>query len=108
MPGSQARIWGEKQRSLWDGAPSTWQEDLDLSVTHLDVQILTLVFQETGVLVREGKQSLSLSHGKKRTGATSAGGQHLRPSLLGVFAHLATSRVPISWSKVLPLSYQGV
>lgn len=63
---------------------------IDLTSTHLDVQILTLVFQETGVFVREGKKSLSLSHGKKRPGATSARGQHLRPSLLGVFAHLAT------------------
>lgn len=83
MPGSQACIWREKQRSLWHGAPSTWQ-DLDLTITHLDVQILILVFQETGVLVREGKQSLSLSHREKRPGTTSARGQHLRPSLLGV------------------------
>lgn len=91
MPGSQARIWGEKQRSLWDGVHGTWQEELDLTNPHLDVQILPLVFQETVVLVREGKQSLSFSHGQKRPRDMSARGQHLRPSFLGVFAHLATS-----------------
>lgn len=43
MPGIQACDWGEKERSLWDEAPTICLEDLVLTTTHLDVQILTLV-----------------------------------------------------------------
>lgn len=94
MSGIQACDWEEKEKSLWDEAARTCQEVLDLTVTHLDVQILTLVCQEMGVFFREGKQSLSISCWEKTIRQRPAP-QHL------------TNQVPIIWSKVLPLSCEN-
>lgn len=90
MPGIQACAWGEKERSLWEEAPTTRPEDLVLTMTHVDVQILILVWQEMGVFFRESKQSLNISCWEKSICQMPAS-QYL------------TNQLSIIWSKVLPL-----
>lgn len=90
VPGIQACVWGEKERSLWDEAPTICPEDLVLTMTHLDVQILTLVWQGAGYVFREGKQNLDISCWEKSICQRPAS-QHF------------TNQLPVIWSKVLPL-----